>query len=122
MNWTSVNERRVRGQEVMLELVEREASRRERVAAMDVNLHNNKGTPGRLGEQKMPVLVAIGDNDVLILSRRSWELYLYIENALMVMYPRAGHEVLWQYAQIFARHLYEFWGAEEYNREPVAKL
>ena len=63
----------------------------------------------------MPVLVANGDDDLLIPSSRSWELYSQIQNAQLILYPKAGHGFLWQYAELFGKHVNRFLDGGEYD-------
>ena len=63
----------------------------------------------------MPVLVANGDNDTLIPSSRSWELMTQIPNAHLILYPRAGHGFLWQYAELYATHINMFLDRTEFD-------
>ena len=59
----------------------------------------------RLGELKMPVLIANGDKDALIHTANSWGLYQRIPNAKVAIYPGAGHGFLNQYAEEFAKKI-----------------
>jgi pimeloyl-ACP methyl ester carboxylesterase len=120
--WSRVLERKVAGEDLNLRLLGKEGSQRQFEAAIDTNTPSPRGSFDRLHELKMPVLVANGDNDTLIPSSRSWELYRNIESAQLIMYPKAGHGFIWQYAEMFAKHVNEFLDAEEYDRLPAAKL
>ena len=120
--WSRVNERNVEGEDLILKLNNIPASKRQVQAAEHSQTPNPDGSFDRLGELKMPVLVANGDFDVLWPSSRSWELYRYIENAQLVMYPKAGHGFLWQYAEAFGRDINNFLDSEEWEKLPVAKL
>ena len=55
-------------------------------------------------------------------SSRSWELHGDIGKAQLIMYPKAGHGLSWQYAEIFVRNISHFLVAEEYDRLPKAQL
>ncbi|KXH59620.1 multicopper oxidase [Colletotrichum salicis] len=59
----------------------------------------NKHSYYRLGELTMPVLVMTGDDDYLVPTPRSYELLDGIPNCMLVIWPRAGHASIWQYAE-----------------------
>jgi pimeloyl-ACP methyl ester carboxylesterase len=59
----------------------------------------------RIGELKMPVFVANGDNDLLIPTENSVELAQILPNAHLHIYPKSGHGFLYQYAELFAKHI-----------------
>jgi pimeloyl-ACP methyl ester carboxylesterase len=59
----------------------------------------------RLGELKMPVLVANGDQDILVPTKNSFELQEKIEGAFLHIYPDAGHAFLFQYGALVATHI-----------------
>lgn len=84
-------------------LLSLEKSKEQRKAAADWYSPNPRNSFDRLGELKMPVLILNGDDDVLIPTSHSWELLKGIENAQLIVYPRAGHGFLWQYAERVAR-------------------
>lgn len=56
----------------------------------------------------MPVLVANGDNDLLIPTSRSWELFSKTEDAKLILYLSAGHGFIWQYTRLFAEDVAKF--------------
>ena len=53
----------------------------------------------------MPVFVANGDNDLLIPTENSFELSKILPNAHLHIYPSSGHGFLYQYAELFAKHV-----------------
>jgi pimeloyl-ACP methyl ester carboxylesterase len=59
----------------------------------------------RIHELKMPVFVANGDNDLLIPTANSFELAQLLPNAHLHIYPNSGHGFLYQYAELFAKHV-----------------
>jgi len=59
----------------------------------------------RIRELTMPVLVANGDNDLLVSTSNSVELKELLPNAQLIVYPDSGHGFLSQYAEVFARDL-----------------
>ncbi|KAK0936878.1 hypothetical protein LTR29_011557 [Friedmanniomyces endolithicus] len=74
-------------------------SARQRAAYADWSTPHPYNSFDRLGELSMPVLVLNGDDDLLIPTSRSWELMVGIEDAHLIVYPRAGHGFLWQFAR-----------------------
>jgi pimeloyl-ACP methyl ester carboxylesterase len=63
------------------------------------------GTYDRLGEMKIPVLVANGDNDIIIPTANSFVLKKRIPNAYLHIYPDTGHGFLFEYASLFSKHV-----------------
>ncbi|KAG4426456.1 hypothetical protein IFR04_000338 [Cadophora malorum] len=59
----------------------------------------------RIQELKMPVFVANGDNDLLIPTPNSFELAQLLPHAHLHIYPNSGHGFLYQYADLFAKHV-----------------
>ncbi|EXJ77544.1 hypothetical protein A1O3_09771 [Capronia epimyces CBS 606.96] len=112
--WARVQERTA--EPLILQLLDREGGGKRQFRAA---VHSFKAGPpssfDRLGELQMPVLVANGDNDVLIPSSRSWELVTQITNAQLIIYPRAGHGFIWQYAELFAAHVNMFLQGTEFD-------
>lgn len=92
----------------MLHLLDKNVGGARQLKALD-HFFSLPGNPNnsfdRLGELKMPVLVANGDNDVLFPSSRSWELMARIADARLIIYPQSGHGFLWQFAEEFAAHI-----------------
>lgn len=112
--WKRVLEGRdVPGEPVMVRLLNDEGSKRQMQAAGEWLTHNRNNSYDRLGELKMPVLVINGDDDYLIPTSRSWELAVKIENAQLIIYPKAGHGFLYQYAELVGKHINLFLGAVE---------
>ncbi|KAG9230808.1 Alpha/Beta hydrolase protein [Amylocarpus encephaloides] len=66
----------------------------------------------RIGELKMPVLVANGDNDLLIPTINSIELVNILPNGYLHVYPNSGHGFLFQYAELFTSHVAIFLDSE----------
>jgi pimeloyl-ACP methyl ester carboxylesterase len=66
------------------------------------------GVRDRLGELKMPVLVANGQHDVMIPAYRSYVLAQEVANGKLVLYPDAGHAFLFQCAEDFAAEVNRF--------------
>ncbi|EXJ81957.1 hypothetical protein A1O1_08024 [Capronia coronata CBS 617.96] len=112
--WVRVQERTA--EPLILDLLDRDGGAKRQFAAA---IHSYKDNPrasfGRLGELMMPVLVANGDKDLLIPTSRSWELMTQIPTAQLIIYPRAGHGFIWQYAELFATHLNMFLDGSEFD-------
>jgi pimeloyl-ACP methyl ester carboxylesterase len=85
-----------------------EGTQRQTDSYTDWVTFNPENSYERLGELKMPTLVVKGDNDVLVPTSRSWEMFVRIPNAQIHIYPRCGHGFLWEYAELFAAHLNQF--------------
>lgn len=106
---TRVGDRDVAGEPKLLELLDSGVkASRQRAAYGDWMKPNAQNSYYRLGELKMPVLVLNGDDDLLIPTSMSWELAKKIPNAQLIIYPRAGHGFIWQYAGLVAKHVNEF--------------
>jgi pimeloyl-ACP methyl ester carboxylesterase len=59
----------------------------------------------RIHELEMPVLVANGDNDLLIPTVNSFEVAQLLKDAHLHIYPDSGHGFSYQYADEFAKHV-----------------
>ncbi|EON69678.1 hypothetical protein W97_08930 [Coniosporium apollinis CBS 100218] len=120
--WGRVSERHVSGEPRLLDLVDADTGgKRQRAAYQDWLKPNPRNSFDRLGELKMPVLVMNGDHDALIPTSRSWEMQARIPNAQLIVYPRAGHGFLYQYAELVAAHVNIFLDVEDYG-DATAKL
>ncbi|KAJ9605710.1 hypothetical protein H2200_009559 [Cladophialophora chaetospira] len=64
-----------------------------------------EGTYDRLGELKMPVLVAQGSDDFMFPTINSFHLQQKVPNGQLIVYPNSGHGFLYQYAETFAKHV-----------------
>jgi pimeloyl-ACP methyl ester carboxylesterase len=67
-----------------------------------------EGTYNRLGDIKIPVLVAQGHRDVMIPTVNSYHLSQKLPNAWLLIYPDSGHGFLFQYAEKFAQQANAF--------------
>jgi pimeloyl-ACP methyl ester carboxylesterase len=67
-----------------------------------------EGSYNRLGEIKAPTLVANGYEDIMVPTINSFQLSQKIPKAFLITYPDAGHGFLFQYAELFARHVNDF--------------
>jgi len=68
----------------------------------------NEGSYNRLGDIKVPTLVANGYDDIMIPTINSFVLSQKIPNAFLITYPDAGHGFLFQYAELFAQQANSF--------------
>ncbi len=64
--------------------------------------------PHDLGRIRQPVLVANGDNDVMVASAHSADLARRLPDAKLVIYPDSGHGGVFQYHQQFVPEVLEF--------------
>lgn len=51
-----------------------------------------------------PTLVVNGSNDIMVPTINSFTLSQYIPNALLIVYPDAGHAAQFQYPELFLQH------------------
>jgi pimeloyl-ACP methyl ester carboxylesterase len=61
-----------------------------------------------LKEIKQPTLVVNGGNDVIIYTINSYILQQNLPNAQLIIYPDAAHGSLYQYPELFVRHVSMF--------------
>lgn len=92
-----------------------ELGRRQIAAFAKFSQPSDNNPYERIGEIDMPVLVANGDEDLLIPTANSVELARLLENAQLIVYEGAGHGFLFQYAESFARDVGVFLDGEEGN-------
>ncbi|MPY52423.1 alpha/beta fold hydrolase [Streptomyces acidicola] len=103
------------------EFLERRASRTEdrdkpaglqaRDAQMDAITEWGIPNPAqldRLAGITQPVLVANGDNDIMIPTPNTWLLADHLPNARVRIYPDSGHGFLWQWPEEFAALVHSF--------------
>jgi pimeloyl-ACP methyl ester carboxylesterase len=62
----------------------------------------------RLAGITQPVLVANGDNDIMIPTPNSWLLAKHLPDARVRIYPDSGHGFLWQWPEEFAALVHSF--------------
>ncbi|MEV6051996.1 alpha/beta hydrolase [Streptomyces sp. NPDC052107] len=62
----------------------------------------------RLAGITQPVLIANGDNDIMIPTPNSWLLARHLPNARVRIYPDSGHGFLWQWPEEFAALVHSF--------------
>jgi len=85
-----------------------EATIKAQVTALIAWSQGNGSAFPRLGEIKQPVLVANGNNDVMVPTINSYTMAQKIKNATLIVYPDSGHGFLFQYPETFSRHVLEF--------------
>ena len=57
---------------------------------------------------KQPTLVVNGSNDVIIYTINSYILQQNLPNAQLIIYPDSSHGSLYQYPELFVRHVSMF--------------
>lgn len=55
-----------------------------------------------------PVLIANGDEDIMIPTYQSWALAQAMPNARLIIYPDSGHAFLFQYPRLFGEEVMRF--------------
>jgi pimeloyl-ACP methyl ester carboxylesterase len=66
-----------------------------------------------LKEIKQPTLVVSGSNDVIIYTINSYILEQNLPNAQLIIYPDSAHGSLYQYPELFVRHVSTFLSAAD---------
>jgi pimeloyl-ACP methyl ester carboxylesterase len=55
-----------------------------------------------------PTLVANGNNDIMVPTALSYEIFKKLPNAKLILYPDSGHGFLFQHAREFAHDVLAF--------------
>jgi pimeloyl-ACP methyl ester carboxylesterase len=76
---------------------------------------NPENSYDRLGELKIPVFVATGDNDIVVPTANSLILWRKIKGSHLHVYPDVGHGFLNEYSTMFAEHIRLFLDAPRVN-------
>lgn len=71
------------------------------------------GSFHRLAELKLPVLVANGDDDVMVSTESSIRMARALPNAQLMIFPNSGHGFLFQYPELFANYVNSFLSSKE---------
>ncbi|KAK5948479.1 hypothetical protein OHC33_010513 [Knufia fluminis] len=106
-------ERDVDGEPLILDLLDKDGGATNQILATILDQEQSED-PEFLkwytgsNELSMPVFVANGDDDLLIPTSRSWELFTKVKGAHLRLFPNAGHGLIWQYAESFAGEVNEF--------------
>ena len=66
-----------------------------------------------LKEIRQPTLVVNGSNDVIIYTINSFVLQQHLPNAQLIIYPNSAHGSLYQYPELFVRHVSMFLDQKE---------
>jgi pimeloyl-ACP methyl ester carboxylesterase len=69
---------------------------------------SNGGDYSRLRTLLQPALIVNGIDDIVVPAVNSWILASNLPNALLIIYPDAGHGSLYQYADSFNDHVLRF--------------
>jgi pimeloyl-ACP methyl ester carboxylesterase len=111
---------RAKGREFVQRLGLRKTDRDVAVGSATANAHmtaiSTWGIPdasklSRLAAIKQPTMVANGDNDIMVPTANSHLMAKHLPNALLRIYPDAGHAFLFQYPEEFAVEMNRFLGS-----------
>lgn len=107
--WARIQTRIV--ETVELSLLHRDAGAKNQIESSRLD-HRQAADPGLTFDGStnlsMPVLIANGDDDLLIPTARSWDLFTKIDDAKIIVYPHAGHGYIWQFSEAFADDVNKF--------------
>jgi pimeloyl-ACP methyl ester carboxylesterase len=82
-----------------------ELAKRQTEAFTKFSMPHPANSYERIRDLTMSVFVANGDNDLLIPTENSVELAKLLPSAHLHIYPNPGHWFLYQYAELFAKHI-----------------
>lgn len=117
--WSRIAQRYVPCEPNNFSFVDVETSKRQSAANVDWTIPNPNNAYDRLGKLRIQVLVVNRDHDVLIPTSASWEMHVKIPNSELILYPRAGHGFIWQYAELFANDPRAFLDGEDFEGNPA---
>lgn len=83
-------------------------SMQARIAQLKAIRHAGQCPPDDLSVITQPVLVANGDNDLMVASSHSADMARRIPNAKLIIYPNSGHAGVFQYHEDFLAAAIEF--------------
>ncbi len=87
---------------------DKKISLQARLAQLKAIVRAGKHAPDDLSVISQPVLVANGDNDLMVASEHSADLAKRLPNAKLVIYPGAGHAGVFQHHRRFVPEALEF--------------
>ncbi|MGV1089021.1 MAG: alpha/beta fold hydrolase [Mycobacterium sp.] len=87
-------------------------SMQARIAQLKAIQHAGKCRPDDLSVITGPVLVANGDNDLMVDSAHSADMARRIPNAQLIIYPNSGHGAVFQHHETFVPEVLRFLGEE----------
>lgn len=112
--WKRLEERTV--EPPLLDAVELDPGGQSQIKAiLDADKPENVRWPDRVAEFKMPVLVANGEDDLVLSTNRTLDLWKRLPNAQLVLYPKSGHGFLWQYAELFGHQVNVFLDTDAFD-------
>ena len=87
---------------------DKQVSMQARLAQLKAIVNGGKATPDDLSRITVPVLVANGDDDLMVASSLSADMARRIPNAELKIYPRSGHGGIFQHHTTFVPDAVEF--------------
>lgn len=87
-------------------------SMQARIAQIAAIRHAGKSAPDDLSGITQPVLIANGDNDLMVDSSHSADMARRLPNAQLIIYPDSGHGGVFQHHQTFLAEALRFLGDE----------
>lgn len=80
---------------------DRKISAQARLAQLEAIVNGGKSAPDDLSQIRVPVLVANGDDDLMVASSLSADMARRLPNAELKIYPRSGHGGIFQHHLTF---------------------
>ena len=87
-------------------------SMQARIAQLKAIRHAGQCPPDDLSVITQPVLVANGDNDLMVASSHSADMARRIPNAKLIIYPNSGHGGVFQHHETFVPEVLRFLGED----------
>lgn len=113
--WHRLEERTI--EPPLLEALELDPAGNNQISAvLNADKPENVRWPDRLAELTMPVLVANGEDDLVLSTNRTLDLFYRLPNAQLVLYPKSGHGFLWQYAELFGTQVNMFLDSTDFDQ------